>query len=558
MGLQMKRRSDKVKKKIWTLVLAAAVSASLLAGCGAKAEPVISESVEGNEETSESTEAECEHDWVEATCQEPKHCSKCGETEGTKLDHAWTEATFAAPKTCTLCGETEGERTQSYFEEHGVEVPDAPVSCTVDAVIYNPDNPEKFQRVVDCVWEQTDCYTEPADEDGYQLVHLEMVNTTQLYYDVAEGGDYYRNWLSLAVYDWYTGRMLPARNMKDDDASEYIISLEIGGDSYDVSYTKDLQWEQDDWVHDDAGNGSSNLKGISSYVFKVPEGYDGLVFAAIPKREYTEDSEDTETVSGVEEAEYAPMDENDEYYVEGIKYFRINRSDDSAIMTGANAASSASAGSTSDGAVVDESRAQGSVGESGLPYYKVGFSPKDFTIGGLSIYDGKTVDEMFDAVDLPDWADTNGSVEGWYKKQGANGATMFGLTEANGSASLVYYTNEPEKIEMQFFNTAGYTIAGADFIQSQIIPGETTFAEAVDALGIRDVITAMGIQGDAFKDASLDFESQFSEETKVSVSWREDGGSVNIYWSDKDGKVVTLHFQGEGNIIDYLRISREN
>lgn len=404
-----------MKKKILTRILAAAMSASLLAGCGTKAEPVVSESVEGTEATSESTEAECDHEWIDATCKEPKHCSKCGETEGTPLDHEWAEATFAAPKTCTLCGETEGEREQSYFKEHGVEVPDAPVSCTVDAVIYNPDNPEKFQRVVDCVWEQTDCYTEPAEEDGYQLVHLGLTVTTQLYYDAAEKGDYYRNLVNMGVYDWYSGRYFPARDMEDDDAVEVVATLEIDGASYDVSYTKDLRWEQDEWVYDAAGNGSSNLKGIFNYVFKVPEGYDGLVFAAIPKREYRE--MDTETVKGVEEAIYANLDETDEDYVEGKKYFRINRSDDSAIMTGANATSGAVSGDTSDGAVIDDSREQGSIGESGKPYYKIGFSPKDFTIGGLSIYDGKTVDEMFDAVDLPDWADTNGSVEGWYKQQ---------------------------------------------------------------------------------------------------------------------------------------------
>lgn len=548
-----------MKRKVLTYVLAAAMSASLLAGCGAKAEPVISESVEGNEETSESTEAECAHEWVDATCKEPKHCSKCGETEGTTLDHVWAEATFAAPKTCTLCGETEGERTQSYFEEHGVEVPDAPVSCTVDAVIYNPDNPEKFQRVVDCVWEQTDCYTEPADEDGYQLVHLEMVNTTQLYYDAAEGGDYYRNWLSLAVYDWYTGRMLPARNMKDDDASEYIISLEIGGDSYDVSYTKDLQWEQDDWVHDDAGNGSSNLKGISSYVFKVPEGYDGLVFAAIPKREYTEDSEDTETVSGVEEAEYAPMDENDEYYVEGIKYFRINRSDDSAIMTGANAASSASAGSTSDGAVVDDSRAQGSIGESGLPYYKVGFSPKDFTIGELSIYDGKTVDEMYEAVDLPDQKGFSGSEGAWYKENNEeNKEVRVWVHASERNVALAYYSNDVREAKIFFCTTDGQTIAEANVVQSPIVPGKVTFAEAVDALGIRDIVTAMGIQGDAFEDAFLEFESQFGENSECHIIWHDDVHNLVMDWIDRDGREVKLTLIGTDDMVDSMIISIEN
>lgn len=546
-----------MKKKILTRILAAAMSASLLAGCGTKAEPVVSESVEGTEATSESTEAECDHEWIDATCKEPKHCSKCGETEGTPLDHEWAEATFAAPKTCTLCGETEGEREQSYFKEHGVEVPDAPVSCTVDAVIYNPDNPEKFQRVVDCVWEQTDCYTEPAEEDGYQLVHLGLTVTTQLYYDAAEKGDYYRNLVNMGVYDWYSGRYFPARDMEDDDAVEVVATLEIDGASYDVSYTKDLRWEQDEWVYDAAGNGSSNLKGIFNYVFKVPEGYDGLVFAAIPKREYRE--MDTETVKGVEEAIYANLDETDEDYVEGKKYFRINRSDDSAIMTGANATSGAVSGDTSDGAVIDDSREQGSIGESGKPYYKIGFSPKDFTIGGLSIYDGKTVDEMFDAVDLPDWADTNGSVEGWYKQHGANGATMFGLTEANGSASLAYYTNEPEEIEMRISDTAGYTIAGAEFIQSPAIPGETTFAGAVDALGIRDVIAAMGIQGDNFESISdFAFESQFSEDTHAYIIWGDDNRNLVVYWMDRDGKEVRLTLIGKGDVVDSLSISRDN
>lgn len=546
-----------MKKKILTYVLAAAMSVSLLAGCGAKAEPVISESVEGNEETSESTEAECAHEWVEATCQEPKHCSKCGETEGAPLDHVWTEATFAAPKTCTLCGETEGERTQSYFEEHGVEVPDAPVSCTVDGLISNGDNPQEYQKVIDSVWEQTDCYTEPAEEDGYQLVHLELIRTIRLEYDVQQNVWYTSTNWNAGVYDWYTGRRFPVRDMEGTDAFELVTKLEIDEVSYDVSYEQGVRWEQDDWLYDEAGNGSSAYKGIFSYVFKVPDDYDGLVYAVIPTREYRE--MDTETVTGVEEAEYAFLDENDEYYVEGIKYFRINRSEDSAIMTGANAPSSAASGSISDGAVIDDSRAQGSVGESGLPYYKVGFSPKDFTIGGLSVYDGKTVDEMFDAVDLMDFADTNGSVEGWYKQQGANGATMFGLTEANGSASLVYYTNEPEKIEMQFFNTAGYTIAGADFIQSPIIPGETTFAEAVDALGIRDVITAMGIQGNDFKKVSpFDFESQFGEDSHSYIIWDDDNHNLVVYWTDRDGKEVRLTLMGEGDVVEGMIISREN
>lgn len=50
------------------------------------------------------------HDWAEATCTAPKTCSRCHTTEGDALGHSWNEATTEAPKTCATCGLTEGER----------------------------------------------------------------------------------------------------------------------------------------------------------------------------------------------------------------------------------------------------------------------------------------------------------------------------------------------------------------------------------------------------------------------------------------------------------------
>ena len=47
--------------------------------------------------------------WVEATCEEPRHCADCGKTEGEPLGHAWEKATCSAPKTCSRCGETKGK-----------------------------------------------------------------------------------------------------------------------------------------------------------------------------------------------------------------------------------------------------------------------------------------------------------------------------------------------------------------------------------------------------------------------------------------------------------------
>ena len=49
------------------------------------------------------------HTWTDATCTAPKTCSVCGATEGEALGHTWTNATCTAPKTCSVCGATEGE-----------------------------------------------------------------------------------------------------------------------------------------------------------------------------------------------------------------------------------------------------------------------------------------------------------------------------------------------------------------------------------------------------------------------------------------------------------------
>ena len=68
-----------------------------------------------------TTKPPCEHDWVDATCTEPKTCSVCGETEGAALGHteetvAGTAATCTEPgmtdgKKCAVCGETTVQQT---------------------------------------------------------------------------------------------------------------------------------------------------------------------------------------------------------------------------------------------------------------------------------------------------------------------------------------------------------------------------------------------------------------------------------------------------------------
>lgn len=49
------------------------------------------------------------HEWQDATCETPKTCAKCQETEGEALGHKWVDATCETPKTCSVCSQTEGE-----------------------------------------------------------------------------------------------------------------------------------------------------------------------------------------------------------------------------------------------------------------------------------------------------------------------------------------------------------------------------------------------------------------------------------------------------------------
>lgn len=74
------------------------------------------------------TACSCKHEWAEATCEAPKTCTLCGETEGEALGHSWTDATCAAPKTCANCAETEGAALPHTWEEANYQ---DPKTCSV-------------------------------------------------------------------------------------------------------------------------------------------------------------------------------------------------------------------------------------------------------------------------------------------------------------------------------------------------------------------------------------------------------------------------------------------
>ena len=81
----------------------------LLLGCVVSVEPEEPTATATAPAETQTESLVCEHTWTQATCTEPKTCTRCGLTDGMALGHDWTGATCTEPKTCTRCGVTDGE-----------------------------------------------------------------------------------------------------------------------------------------------------------------------------------------------------------------------------------------------------------------------------------------------------------------------------------------------------------------------------------------------------------------------------------------------------------------
>ncbi len=102
---------------------------SVLAGCGCdhKWQSATCEEPKTCKLCGETEGEPLGHDWQDATCEKPKTCANCGKTEGEALGHDWEEATCTEPKTCKRCGATEGEPLGHDFTPATL---DAPKTCT--------------------------------------------------------------------------------------------------------------------------------------------------------------------------------------------------------------------------------------------------------------------------------------------------------------------------------------------------------------------------------------------------------------------------------------------
>lgn len=284
---EYEKETTLMKKKMTMLLLAMAVSASLLAGCGNTTEPADSGNVANDEtEAVDNTETECEHEWVDATCAEAKHCSVCGETEGEALPHTLTEATYQEAATCTVCGAVVGDPLKTYVEENGLKFCQD-TAFTLQGTRADYENISDYE-VIDTDSEITGITIEDAETEGYQTV---TINVTSSGYVWSDGKGNRRTYLTLpnvSLCDIYSGRVIPGAATLGDMVVEYNTEIEWEGETYTIGYVSDVKWTQGEWM-DDICLGTCEI----TYIVAIPEGYDGLALrtSAVTEPEPPEESD---------------------------------------------------------------------------------------------------------------------------------------------------------------------------------------------------------------------------------------------------------------------------
>lgn len=114
----------------------------------------------------------CEHEWLDASCEEPAKCSLCEEVKGEALGHTWADATCETPNTCSVCGTTDGEALGHTWVDATY---DSPKSCTTCGKTEGEALP--VIQAVEQAYEEALAFARENKKDqnyAYILLHDEM------------------------------------------------------------------------------------------------------------------------------------------------------------------------------------------------------------------------------------------------------------------------------------------------------------------------------------------------------------------------------------------------
>ena len=237
-----------MKRKMLMSMLAAALSASLLAGCGSRAKPADSGSVATAEEE-DGVDAAQEADVEEEPVTEASEEADIAEEPGAGNEPEEADA-GQEPEESAVPEEEPEQEPVSWLEEHGVTItPQGDSSVRFYSYdSYPEDYVDDFMADVNVAISET---TEGAEE-GFKKVVVECT------YDVSNNPDACTNWMySYGIFDRDTGVYFRS-DAKTKDA------VEIEGEYFDVR-TKWNKVEQYPIYH-------------ATYTLDCPADYDGAVF----------------------------------------------------------------------------------------------------------------------------------------------------------------------------------------------------------------------------------------------------------------------------------------
>ncbi len=279
----------------------------------------------------------CKHEWIEATCTEPKTCKLCGATEGEALGHTWEEATCETPKTCSVCGATEGEALGHTWEEATCETPKTCSVCgaTEGEALGHDFAPATLESPKTCrVCGATE--GEPLKLSISEIKPIEgteVVNspTDNIIYNIDQIDDY--------IYEMqfadYNGNLLYTQEIETDSffwtcvtgPSSYAIVASMGGkrfiEIYD--YEGDLLYEEEREIY-------VNKLGVGkSYDGLIRWTYQGETLVCLDINQNKECSEEEyNAAQGVNAIAYDPTQWASYLYEEAIDGYVVGKADYSA------------------------------------------------------------------------------------------------------------------------------------------------------------------------------------------------------------------------------------
>ena len=251
---------------------------------------------------------------------------------------ASSEVTFSGSEAAS--SETTAEAkadVSNYFEEHGVEV--LPTVPKGDQKVYyctwQKDNPDVYTAWDNASAEFSQTVKPSTGKEGYKEITLKTkVMMMMDYTDPSMQGEWRVSWTS-GVCDLYTGRELPGKTTMtgisdgfDYEALvtyNYEATVTYDGQEYPVYYAKNVEWiDVGSPIADAADSGLRQC--IQTYIFTVPEEYDGFVYILSPKDTPADDIDEA-AQEELDESETYVLDGRDEEQLSRTVFFRIGQED---------------------------------------------------------------------------------------------------------------------------------------------------------------------------------------------------------------------------------------